>query len=454
MPERTPAAAYLRISQDREGLMLGVERQREDVLALAVQHGLDLPAHRILVENDTSASSRSKKKRPQYEALKAMVLSGEVKAVVFYSNSRLTRRAEELGDWIELHAKTGVRLHSKVSGDDDLGTADGRMVARIKASVDAAEAERISERVKRTFEQRRAAGQVATGGPRPFGFTGSHANATLIPEEAEAIRAGAKILLAGGTYGEIMRDWTRRGLKPVSAKGWTRDSIRGIYRSGRIAGLVTYQRKVVGPANGPAILDRAEWEAVQEAARHAPGRPPAARRHVLSGFVFCALCGATMVVQGASYVCVQQRQGCGGVKRNKPWLDALVDGYISEKVGAMEAVEAEPVSDARRGVIENLEARLSALRSEFEAGRVAPEDYFPSLSAMRGRVNELRKQEAEGARRAAVAGPARPTDAWQHGSLTVRRGIVAGLIAGIYVKPVGRIGRRPIPCDSVEIVPA
>jgi site-specific DNA recombinase len=455
----TQGAIYCRISKDAEGLALGVDRQRQDCLELARQQDIEVAPERILIENDTGASTRSRKPRPVYDQLKQMVADGEVQAVVFYSNSRLTRRPLELEDWITLHERTSVRLVSKVSGNDDLGTADGRMVARIKASVDAAEAERISERVKRTFEQRRADGHASTGGYRPFGFTSSRKDATIIPIEAECVRLGARILLAGGTYGEVAREWTRLDVKPVSAKTWQRDSIRGIYRSGRIAGLVTYQGEVVGAATGGGIIDRATWEAVQGAAEHAPARPPSVRRHVLSGFVYCGICGATMVVQGLAYKCVPQRQGCGGTRRDKAWLDAFVDGYVREKLAAAGPVEVGPATSTRGELIENLEKRIGALRARFEAedSDLAPEDYFPSLTAMRGRVNELRKQEADSARRVAAATSTEPLAVWEQDDaafLTARRNIVAGLISGIYVKPIGRIGRRPIPTDSVDILPA
>ena len=71
-----------------------------------------------------------------------------------YSNSRLTRRFREFIDLIELAERRGVRISTVASGEDNLATADGRTNARIKASVDVGEAERISERVTRAKKQR------------------------------------------------------------------------------------------------------------------------------------------------------------------------------------------------------------------------------------------------------------------------------------------------------------
>lgn len=456
-------AIYCRISKDTEGLALGVERQREDCVALAESLGIEVKPEHILIENDVGASSKSRGRRPQYEKLKEMVETREVQAVIFYSNSRLTRRHEEFNDWIKLHEKTGVRLFSKVSGDDDLGTADGRMVARIKASVDAAEAERISERVKRALEQRRASGLLATGGPRPFGFTDSGGSPRLVPEEADAIRYGAKMLLAGATHGAVAQEWTSRGLKPVRAKGWTRESVRGIYQSARLAGLVAHNGEIVGGGNFPAIIDRQTWESIQGAVRHGPSRPAGygARVHPLAGFVFCGSCGATMVVSGAegnpeaAYKCVKNRQGCGRMKRNKRWLDMAVDAWVRGKLSNADAVEVESGDHGHADEIRDLEERIAEVRQQHIDGHLDGADFFPLLSCLRGKLNALQKAETERERRATQEAALHdPMRAWEGGSLAVRRALLASLVQGVYVKPVGRIGRRPIPHDSIEIVEA
>lgn len=458
-------AAYLRISDDDEGLALGVARQREDVLALAEKEGINLPEERILVENDVGASTRSKKKRPEYDKLKRWVDDGTVKYVLFYSNSRLTRRPAELEDWIVLHEKTGVKLLSKVSGNDDLGTADGRMVARIKASVDAAEAERIGERVKRTNEQRRAAGKPQYGGQRPFGFKRVSGMPELVPVEVDAIQHGATMLLAGATFGDVMREWESRGLKPVKAKAWTRESVRSVYRSPRIAGLVAYKGEIVGEGDFPAILDRATWEAVNEAVQHGTEKPAGygARKHVLAGFVFCGSCGATMVVQEyqslppsrSSYVCVRHRQGCGGVRRNKPWLDAFMDGYVNRKLAEGQAVEVEGPVSTTAAELAQVEAQIEEVRQQHIDGQLDGEDFFPLLRGLRSKVTELRKREAEEAKTATQSAALHdPIEVWKSGTLVAKRAVLAGLVQGIYVKPLGKIGRRPIPDDSIEVVPA
>ena len=83
-------AVYSRISDDSEGQALGVQRQEADCLARIEREGWQLV--RIFRENDTGASTRSRKARPAYADLLAAAKAGEVDAILSYSNSRLTRR--------------------------------------------------------------------------------------------------------------------------------------------------------------------------------------------------------------------------------------------------------------------------------------------------------------------------------------------------------------------------
>ena len=104
----TSAAIYVRISEDREGRELGVERQEQDCRDLADRNGW--PAVDIYPDDDISASTRSRKRRPQYELLLADARAGRFDVVVAYTSGRLTRRPRELEDLIDLAERHGTRL--------------------------------------------------------------------------------------------------------------------------------------------------------------------------------------------------------------------------------------------------------------------------------------------------------------------------------------------------------
>ena len=121
------AAVYLRISSDPSGQQLGVNRQREDCEKLCADKGW-IPTPYI--DNDTSASLG--KHRPGYEKMLADIRDGRIGAVVCWDLDRLHRRPIELEAFMSLADEKQLAL-ATVSGDVDLSTAQGRLVARQKA---------------------------------------------------------------------------------------------------------------------------------------------------------------------------------------------------------------------------------------------------------------------------------------------------------------------------------
>ena len=159
------AAIYVRISQDRTGAGLGVERQADDCQQLCEAKSWKVVE--VYVDNDVSAFSG--KRRPEWERLLADIAAGEIDAVVGWHVDRLTRSPRELEDVIDLAERHGLEL-ATVTGDIDLGTVSGRTFARMLGVMARNESEHKSERQRRANEQSAAAGKVHGGGMRPFGY--------------------------------------------------------------------------------------------------------------------------------------------------------------------------------------------------------------------------------------------------------------------------------------------
>lgn len=125
----TTAVIYCRISQDstREGL--GVQRQEEDCRALAAKGGLTVLE--VYTDNDTGASSLSRKKRPAYDAMLAAIRAGEAEVILAYSNSRLTRHNLQLEELITLHCETLCGVAAETEGDG-LGTAESYIKSDVR----------------------------------------------------------------------------------------------------------------------------------------------------------------------------------------------------------------------------------------------------------------------------------------------------------------------------------
>ncbi|MCA1835805.1 MAG: recombinase family protein, partial [Actinobacteria bacterium] len=136
------AAIYCRISRDREGAGLGVERQEQDCRELADRLGWTVTA----VHTDNDVSAYSGKPRPGYKALLADLEAGRADAVLAWHTDRLHRSPTELETYIAACEVRGVPTHCVKAGVLDLSTASGRMTARITGAVARHEVEHMIER--------------------------------------------------------------------------------------------------------------------------------------------------------------------------------------------------------------------------------------------------------------------------------------------------------------------
>ena len=134
MATTTPARAliYCRISRDRSGAGLGVERQETDCRALAERLGL-IVVGEPYVDNDVSAYSG--KPRPAYKRMCADLADGAATVVIAWHTDRLHRSNVELESWITMAEPLGIVVQTVRAGELDLATANGRMTARIVGAV-------------------------------------------------------------------------------------------------------------------------------------------------------------------------------------------------------------------------------------------------------------------------------------------------------------------------------
>jgi site-specific DNA recombinase len=288
-----PTGLYERISDDREGRELGVTRQHEDLVEEAVKAGdTVVDTYR---DNDISASTRSTKRRPEFERLMAEARAGRIKKIRAYTSNRLTRRPRESEDLIDLAEKFNVRILYLRSPSFDLNTSHGRQIARIMAANDAAEAEIIGERAQRRKLQIAQQGGFL-GGRRPFGFEADGVTHREI--EAAYIKLFAERLLAGDKLAAMAREINAVGLTTTAGNRWRGETIGLLLKRERNAGLVRYQGKEFGEAEWEPIVDVDTWRAVV-AVLSDPTRQQHrgnARKHLGASLYLCGVCldGTTM----------------------------------------------------------------------------------------------------------------------------------------------------------------
>jgi site-specific DNA recombinase len=401
------AVIYSRISHDPHDRQLGVERQEQDCLRLISARGWELacPPFR---ENDTSASTRSSAKRPVYEAMLAQLQAGVAEMLVCHSTSRLTRRPLDYERLIRLTQDRGVRIATVVSGAVDLATADGRVIARVLAALDAAEAERIGERISRACRQRAELGEWH-GGPRaPFGYrlapSAGKQVLVVVPEAAALVREAAARVLAGDSLYRIRQDWNSRGLTSGAGLPWRSQGIKRCLVRGAVAGLSERGGELF-PGSWPAILYRTTWDNVRgvllDPSRDTRTFVQRSALHPLTGLLWCGRCGHLLrssTAQGVlSYYCADALGGCARIRVKSEDVERYL---LEELAGRVAAGVVTAVDDP---VLVALRLQQHQLQDDHYDHLLDRDDYLRQAARLAGRVADRRRELTGGWQRAHVA---------------------------------------------------
>ena len=287
----TRAVIYCRISQDREGAGLGVDRQRVDCERLARKLGWRVVA--VYTDNDVSAYSG--RARPGYKALLDDLENGRADAVLAWHTDRLHRSPTELEDYVDVCERRKVVTQTVKAGELDLTTPSGRAVARTLGAWARFEVEHKSERTRRAQRQAAEAGRWLGGRP-PFGWD-LRADGSVIVDRREAreVRRAADRLLAGASLGSLVDDLNARGVTTATGRPWNYTSLRQVLTRPRNSGLSTWHGDVVGTSVFPPLLSEETWRGVVTLLSDPTRRRSTSNRlrWMLAGLALCA-CGSTV----------------------------------------------------------------------------------------------------------------------------------------------------------------
>jgi DNA invertase Pin-like site-specific DNA recombinase len=248
---------YCRISDDREGRELGVERQERLCRDLAAKSGDTVIE--VYVDNDLSAWS-ARRARPDFARMLADAEAGRINVIIAYTLKRLTRRWDEGGALLDLAKDRGVRYEFVRASPVDLNTAAGRKQFRGMVNDAISESDESSERITDANSDLRAQGEPTTH--LGHGYRRVDGKWTVDEVAARAMAQGAKDLLAGISLRAVARSWNATTFTNPK-QPWTADIVRSTLSKPSVAGLLAHKGEIVGKGNWPAILDESTWRAVR-----------------------------------------------------------------------------------------------------------------------------------------------------------------------------------------------
>ncbi|MDQ1548058.1 MAG: site-specific recombinase [Actinomycetota bacterium] len=380
------AAIYARISRDREGAGLGVERQEADCRALAKRLGWEVVE--LFVDNDISAYSG--KPRPQYRAMLEAIAAGQIEGVLAWHTDRLHRRATELEQFVVIAEAHHLQVQTVTAGNVDLSSPSGRMVARMLGAAAQHEVDHARERMQRAKDQMLIDGKVR-GGARPFGYEPGG----MIIRESEAIhiREATAAVLAGRSLAGIARSLNERGILSSRGAQWNFGTVRDMLLRPRNAALsarglpgrktmhsaLTSERfevEIVGPALWPAVVPEDEWRALVSTLLDGSRRTQNGNdaRWLGSGLYICGVCGGRLrpAPYGGTgnggrarthlYRCVESAH----LTVNCAPTDAYVLEVVAERVRDPRIIAQMHRKDPELEVAKRQRAKLSADLARFE----------------------------------------------------------------------------------------
>lgn len=467
----TRAVIYCRISQDRTGAGLGVERQREDCEALAERNGWDV----VEVYSDNDISAYSGKRRPGYRKMLADLDDGHATIVVAWHTDRLHRSNVELEEYIDISQRRGISTHTCQSGEIDLATSSGRMTARILGAVAKQESEHKGERVARARQQKAMAGEWG-GGIRPFGWgvpTGETRTVTdrktgeetevpvlgmnkTVTEEAAAIEYGTDLILSGGS----IRGWTKwlteKGFTTTRGNPFTTTDARDMLLRPRNCGIAVYRGEEVGRGQWEPIIDEPRFRAVvailtDPSRITTPGTQPKwlgsllyrCGRGECPHFVYVTQSG------GRSYPSYRCQTGHGGGRRAEV-VDQYVEDTLVERLSRDDAHElllpgpddVDVVGLQAEAVV--IRQRMQDIAGLFGAGQMELIQFTEATNTARGQLEGVNQQLARAATvdpLVDLVGVPDPRKAWRALGLERQRNVLRAVL-GVTLK-TPRPGRMP-----------
>jgi site-specific DNA recombinase len=389
------AVTYCRISADKTGAGLGVERQAADCRDLALKLGLGEPE--VLTDNDMSAYSG--KKRPGYEELKAGLREGRWDTLIIWHVDRLCRNLRDLEDIVDL-VNGKVAVHTVKGGEIDLETPEGRMQARVLGSLARYESEHRSDRVRRAMRQNADLGK-GHGGGRPYGWTSREGD--LVLAEAAIVAELTRRVIGGESCRSLARELRERGVPRPSGSQWNASIVKDTVIRARNCGWREHKGELTAPAAWPAIVSREEYDVANALLtaperRTSPGNAPA---RLMSGLMTCGVCGLPVrsggeKKRGLERIAVYRCVSGGHVKRRVALVDDLVESYVLallKREGIGTPTPAKTPDDARAKA-DAVRLQLDRLEDKWADETISRAGYIRNRDRLTTKLVGLERQEA------------------------------------------------------------
>lgn len=298
--EKMMVCGYVRVSTDMQLDNYSIEEQSDRIRAYCAAKGWTLL--NIYTDGGFSGGNTN---RPALQQMLQDVRQNQIDAVVVYKLDRLSRSQKDTLTLIEDELLAHKTDFISINENFDTSTPFGRAMIGMLSVFAQLEKDQITERFMMGRIGRGKSGAFHGGGNAPTGY--DYVDGKLLVNEYEAIqvREAFDSFLNGKSINAIYRDLNAR-----YTTAWTATKVRNVLKNSVYIGKVKFYGEEYQGTHTPLIDDatflaaaRLFQSPARENAKTTSQKNPFRAGYLLSGLVFCGLCGARYSVVHGYYKC-------------------------------------------------------------------------------------------------------------------------------------------------------
>ena len=399
--ERQNAVIYTRYSSNNQSEQ-SIEGQLRECRAFAERQGYIV----IHEYNDRALTGRTDE-RGEFQKMISDSAKGLFQVVIVWKLDRFARNRYDSANYKRILKKNGVKVVSateKISDDPE-----GIILEGVIETVSEYFSANLRQNVMRGQRENMAKG-LHVGGYAPYGYKVVDKKLVVIEEEAAIIRYAFEEYAKGMQKKQLRIELAKRGLTSKKGTPIADSTLHNIFSNQKYIGVYLFgEGEVVGGCK--PIIDKEIFDKVQEikaAKAHGKSGDKARQEYLLSGKLFCGLCGEKMNgnfnknkqgIEYAYYQCMGRKfkKICLKKSEKKDFLEWYVVEQTIEYVlqpGRMEYIAGRIVAKYNEEFndkeLKALEAQLSKIEREanaaVDASIKAPEEarqiYYDKLTLL------------------------------------------------------------------------
>ncbi|NBI11904.1 recombinase family protein [Colidextribacter sp. OB.20] len=401
------AVVYARYSSHKQGEQ-SIEGQLAAAHKYAGKHG-----YTIIHEYIDRAQTGRNDDREQFQQMLKDTAKHQFETIIIWKIDRFGRNREEIAFNKYRCKKNGVKVLYTAESIPD--TPEGIILEAVLEGMAEYYSVQLATNVKRGMDNVARKGQ-SVGGTIPLGYRTVDKRLEPDPKTAPLVKQIFEMYAAGSTQKEIVDHLNAEGLRTRKGKPLTVNSIRAVLKNKKYIGIYHYDGKEYPDVNFPALINTETFAKVQQMLvqnRKAPARKWTKAEYLLTGKLFCGLCGHTMVGEcgtgksGAKYCyynCLEKKRNRTCRKRavRKGWIENLVLEKAKAVVMSDEMIDFISGKTYRYYIEQNTDTSYTdSLHAELEQVKTAIANLVRAVeagifnAATKARMDELEQQQRE-----------------------------------------------------------